>query len=429
MEGPDPFPILLRASLLLGLVPGFGLGLILLLSVALRLSLPLDWLALVQVHGQVQAVGFVALFIFGAATVLVPRFLASPLRRPGLSIAGGLGLATGLVLRSLAQPAPPSPVWSVALGLSAVLELGGLLLYAAPLLGALRVSVQPRGLWQAFLGTAFASLFAALVLNAVAVAWLIGQGQRLVPVRLDEAILHLELWGFAVPVILVVSLRIIPRFLLLRPPVEAAIVPILGAYACGVALVSLAWLVPDGSSLAARSALVAGWALMLAAAVAWVAAVRLYEPAVRPSGMPHVTYPTRWWVRAAYVWLPGAALLGLALAIRPLLGGSVALLTEASAQRHALAMGFVAVMIVTMAARILPVYSGWALYRPRLVSLMTGLLLVGAVLRVGGELVGGYADWAAPLLALGGTLGVLGFILFAATVWPTLGRESVPPRP
>ena len=38
------------------------------------------------------------------------------------------------------------------------------------------------------------------------------------------------------------------------------------------------------------------------------------------------------------------------------------------------------------------------------------------------ELAGGYAGVFGPITGLGGVLGTLGFLLFAATLWPTLGR-------
>src|SRR2546429_10000478 len=65
-----PFETLARASLVLGTVAGFGLGLLLMLPVAFRVPLELPWLPLAQVHGQVQVLGFTALFIFAVGTVL-----------------------------------------------------------------------------------------------------------------------------------------------------------------------------------------------------------------------------------------------------------------------------------------------------------------------------------------------------------------------
>ncbi len=75
-------------------------------------------------------------------------------------------------------------------------------------------------------------------------------------------------------------------------------------------------------------------------AVAYLVALRLFEPAARPSGTPHITNPTRLWVRLAAAWLAVSVGMGLLFAAREALRDAPASFLEASAQRHALAMGF-----------------------------------------------------------------------------------------
>jgi uncharacterized membrane protein len=101
--------------------------------------------------------------------------------------------------------------------------------------------------------------------------------------------------------------------------------------------------------------------------------------------------------------------------------------TEWSAGRHASAQGFLLVVMVMMAARLLPVYaSDAAAHRLRL-EVAVDLLLVGALLRVGAELLGGYAGVAGPLTALGGAASVGGFVIFAVGLLGAVGRATVPP--
>ena len=75
-----------------------------------------------------------------------------------------------------------------------------------------------------------------------------------------------------------------------------------------------------------------------------------------------------------------------------------------------------------MAARILPGYSGRMMRQPRLLSAMMWTLLIGAVLRFVAELFGGYGLGWGALVALGGTLGVVAFIVFAVGLWRASGR-------
>ena len=424
-----PFETLARASLVLGTLAGFSLGLLLLLLVAFRLPLDLPWLPLAQVHGQVQTLGFAGLFIFAVGTVIFPRFLAAPDWDARQAELGGLLLAAGVALRAATQPLDSSAARSVGLLLSGLLELAGPLLFAGALVRGCRRSVQPFGVWQLALGIGFGSLMLALLLNLWAVLRLALDGASIVPPALDEAIVYLEVRGFIVGVGLAVSLRIFPQFLLLRPARATAFAWLLPSYAVGIVMTELGWLTLElwpTERLPAAAARATGDTLALLALVGFVLALRLYEPAARESGRPHITNPTRLWFRLAYAWLLGSTLLHAALSLREELGGPAAGFTELSAARHALTMGFLVVLLVGMASRILPGYSGWALQHPRFLGWTIGLLLAGAAVRVGGELAGGYVGLFGPLTGLGGVLGTLGFLLFAASLWPALGHLPAP---
>ena len=78
--------------------------------------------------------------------------------------------------------------------------------------------------------------------------------------------------------------------------------------------------------------------------------------------------------------------------------------------------------MVSMASRLLPIYSADVLRRRLLLEITVDVLLVAAFVRVGAELIGGYQAVAGPLVALGGVLGVAGFAVFAAGMWSSLAR-------
>jgi hypothetical protein len=415
----NPHPLLIRASLALALVFGFSLGLYLVIGFAFDLPLAATTPALMQVHGQVQALGFVTMFIIAVGVQLFPRFHASRLDRPRLVSIGGLTLGLGIVLRAVAQPALPGP-WAraAALAASGFLELVGVVLAVYAFARVIGSSVQPRrgGFAAVLPATLGLSLLGALVLNVV-LCLNLAQGGLVVPSPQDEALVHLELWGFASTMVLAVSGRIFPRFLLLQDTREwllpyALVLWAIGSLGVPVVLVAL----PSVASLHAVTALA-----QLAGAVLFVVALRLYERPLRASGMPHVTYPTRRWIRVAFVLMLASATAEFALALAESLG-TPATLTQLSASRHALAQGLLLPMIVLMAARILPGYSGEMMRRPHLLSLLMWTLLIGAGLRFVAELFGGYdVGWGA-LVALGGTFGVVAFVVFAVGLWQTTGR-------
>src|SRR4051812_42755277 len=123
-----PYSLLMSLSLALALSGGFGLGLYLLLSIGFKLPLPAGTPALIQVHGQVQALGFVMMFIMAVGVQIIPRFHSSSLDRPRLVSIGGVMLGAGVVLRALSQPFSPSLPRNTGLILGALLTLIGVLL-------------------------------------------------------------------------------------------------------------------------------------------------------------------------------------------------------------------------------------------------------------------------------------------------------------
>jgi hypothetical protein len=66
-----------------------------------------------------------------------------------------------------------------------------------------------------------------------------------------------------------------------------------------------------------------------------------------------------------------------------------------------------------MAARLLPIFSANVLKHRLRLEITADLLLVGALVRVVAEAIGGYGPLAGPLVGVGGTLGVAGFAMFA----------------
>ncbi|MBX6771505.1 MAG: hypothetical protein IRY83_07250 [Chloroflexi bacterium] len=428
IAGPHPTTVLIRLSLLLGATAGFSLGLVLLGAVVLGQASAVPWAALAQVHGQVQAIGFVALFILGTAAQLLPGFLACPLTRPGRVTLGGGLIAGAMVVRAVAQPLWPGPARVALLWASAAGEVVGFALCLVVYAELARQTIQPLDRWRELAAAGFGFLVVSLIVNTAAIAWLAG-GAPVVPGMLDAALVQLQLAGFVVFLVFGVSRKILPRFLLLRPPNDRLISAGGIAYGSGVALVAAGWLMASVSLpdwVGSGASAVGVW-LQLMGTILYLGGLRLYEPPVRPSGAPAVTDPARRWIRIAFIWLIVADLLALIPATRAFLGGPSVGFYELTAERHALAQGFIVTIIIAYASRILPGFSAWAIQHPRTVALIVALVTAGAVVRVIGELLTAWITPAGETVAgAGGALGVAGFLLFAAFLFRTIGRI---PRP
>jgi hypothetical protein len=421
----DPYGVLLRTAVVVGWLPGFSLGLVLLLELALLQRLGAGWWPHAQTHAHAQIYGFAGLFFFGVATQILPRFLGHPLTGRGTISAGGLLLGASLIARLSVQPFASGTLRDAALLAAAWIGMLGGALIVVVFARAVVASARPRERWQLLLGLGLLSW----ALGMLAVFWstvALAQGQMLIPQPIQELALHLGLWGFIVPVTLAVSLRAFPNLLLLRPGPVLAQRGAIAVYIVGFASVALTWFAQAAFIITvdiAAGPRAAGWLAMALGGGLLVWSLRVYEPPSRASQAPHITEPTRLWFRLAAGYLLLALIGSVYFSIREAVFSAPASALEMSATRHALAMGYLMPLIVGMAGRILPEHSGDMTRRSRELAAMVWLWLVGAGLRVAGELWSGYAGPGAVLMSVGATLAFFGFAWFSIRLWASIGRR------
>jgi hypothetical protein len=151
-----------------------------------------------------------------------------------------------------------------------------------------------------------------------------------------------------------------------------------------------------------------------------VYALRLLEPAARPAKVKgvHTSFPV--FVRLAYIWALVAGTLGIWAASvqnsRGIWGAS----------RHALTVGFLAVMVFTIGQRVLPAFSGMRLlFSTKLMFIATLFLAVGCLLRVSSEILA-YQGWlrsAWAWLPVSAITEMTAVTLFAANLLVTFVRR------
>ncbi|MFN0070084.1 MAG: hypothetical protein ACKVVP_01170 [Chloroflexota bacterium] len=421
----DPYAVLLRTAIVIGWLPGFTLGLLLMLELAVLRQAGMGWWPHAQTHAHAQIYGFVGLFFFGVATQILPRFLSQPLVGRGWLSLGALLLGASLLGRLSIQPFGASALRNGLLIAVAWTGLVGAALIVGVFARTAVLSARPPERWQALLLLGFISWLG----GALASFWgtmSLAQGQMLVAQPVNELVLFLGLWGFATPATMAVGIRVFPNFLLLQSPRDRAQVISIGIYAAGVAVMSSSWLIQVASieALAICQLLrFIGWLLLAGGGSGFLWSLRVFESPARESVSPHITLPTRLWFRIAYGYLFAALMLGMVFAAREWLGGPPASSTEMSAQRHTLAMGYLMPLIIGMAGRILPEFSGEMTRHPRVLASLVWLWIVGAALRVGGELWSGYTGPGMVFMTIGATLAFTGFAWFSVRLWLAIGRR------
>src|SRR6185312_14566169 len=214
---------------------------------------------------------------------------------------------------------------------------------------------------------------------------------------LDQPFLVLQTWGVLVVFVWGFSAKWLPTFLGLRSTRTKLL---LAAVALNTAGVVAAFV----------SATVIATILLLAGILVAIVALRIAESSERPAKIKgvHSTFPA--FVRIAYAWACIAGALGIwaALARNPqgIWGAS----------RHALTVGFLAMMVFAIGQRVLPAFSGMRLlFSPRLMLAALALLALGCTLRVSCEALAyqGFAAWAWALLPVSAVIELSAVLAFA----------------
>ena len=364
-----------------------------------------SWL---QAHGHAQVFGWVGSFILGIGYYSVPKFrnLAKP--SFGLAWACWIAWTLGVAARWFANVYQWQ--WRSLLPISAALELAAFLIFfravsqhtpdASP-----KNRLEP---WIWVVVTGSLGLLASLAFNLGACIELArhSSGPAL-PHALDQRFLVLIAWGFLVPFVWGFSSKWLPVFLGLKPLRPSLLFVALAMNLTGIVL-TFAGYGDQATPL-----------FVLAVAFA-IAALRIFEPALRRPKTRGVHFTFPFFIRVAYAWLLVAALLGVAAALWDSSGGIW------GASRHALTVGFIAVMVLCIGQRVLPAFAGMRLlWSTRLMFAGLLLLTVGCTIRVSAEMLAyqGYAHSAWALLPGSAMLELAGITAFAANMFATFFLE------
>ena len=413
---PRVFVPFFIGSLLLTLTFGATLGMINLARLTAGWGLGVLPRPSVWAHGYVQVFGFMALFIMGVAYHVIPRFVGGTLQHARLvpwsfwlQLCGVVAVAAGFFHDGvLTRPLWIGGATSILIA-SAIfcLVILSTMVSGAPAREPFRPWIR-AGAWWLVIASALA-LVAAI---AGDVSW------------------HRVLWtaalsGFITSWIFGVGRRILPIFLGCRPRWGRLEYGVFLAYQLGTAAWVLgAWQQPDWPLLSALRAF--GAVLLIGSVAAYTACLGLFA-----SGGPllgcAVRSPQSGWekyVFAAWGWLVTSLILGPgAAAVRTLTNGAESSLIYDFA-RHALGFGFAAQMVLGVASRVVPNFTGKPLWSPRARDVAFYLINASMAIRAL-EVPIAFGVWtdAWNLIAWSGPFGVLAMILFAVNIVFTVRQQ------
>ena len=398
----------ISTGLLFMLLPGTFLGVWNLLAISSHRAADSVSPAWIQAHGHAQIFGWIGTFILGIGFYSIPK-----LRRLNSfalsSVWSSWALWTiGVTLRWLTSVYQWE--WRAFLPLSAILELAAFAIFFRTVSGH---RPQESGktkleVWVFVVIAGSVGLLLTLLVNFGVTLFLAVRGTSAeIPADFDQRFLVLQTWGFLVPFVWGFSAKWLPVFLGLRPVRGRILLLAVALNSAGV-LVAFA-----GSMMAASLLLILGL-------ITAVYSLRLLETPAHPAKVKgvHTSFPV--FVRLAYVWALVAASLGIWAASvqnpRGIWGAS----------RHALTVGFLAMMVFAIGQRVLPAFSGMrVLFSTKLMFVAALLLAVGCLLRVSSEILAyqGLTLSAWSWLSVSAITEMTAVTLFAANLIVTFARR------
>lgn len=403
---------LLMAYVTTGLVfmlfPGTLLGVWNLLEISGRGSAGLVSPARLEAHGHAQVFGWIGSFLLGIGLYSIPKLRGEARQAIRAAWVCWALWTMGVALRWSATVYLWE--WRLLLPLSGVLELAAFLIFFRIISehrprNPARQGLQP---WVWAVLTATIGFLAVVGTNVAGSLYVSLRGDSpAFPHRFDQRYLALMGWGFLVPFVWGFSAKWLGVFLGLKALRTRVLLGALAVNSSGVVLAIAGELGP------------ATWAFVLGTALA-IVAIRVFEPGDVPAKTKgvHVSFPV--FVRVAYVWLLVATLLGVGASIWDTSGGIW------GASRHALTVGFISVMVLSIGPRILPAFAGMRLlWSTKLMFAALLLLSLGCTLRVFSELLAyqGYAAWAWSVLPGSALLELAGLTAFAVNILGTFLLE------
>ena len=394
----------ITSGLLFMLFPGTLLGVWNLLQISGRESVGLISPAWLQAHGHAQVFGWIGSFLLGIGFYSIPK-LRGEARATIRSAWFCWALWTiGVALRWSSTVYLWN--WRVLLPTSGILELVAFLFFFRAVSQHRPESSAKRGMepWVWVVMTATLGFLAALIGNlAGSISVALHGASPAFPHPFDQRYLALFGWGFLVPFVWGFSAKWMQVFLGLKPLREKALLGTLLVNTAGVILALLGMIST------------AVW-IFTTAVILSIVAIRIFEPGLQEPKTRGIHTSLPFFIRMAYAWLLAAALLGVAANFWDTSGGIW------GASRHALTVGFISVMVLSVGQRILPAFAGMRLlWSPRLMFGGLLLLTLGCSLRVSCEVLAyqGYANWAWEVLPFSALLELGGLTLFAVNILGT----------
>lgn len=386
--------------------------------------------AMLEAHGHTQVYGWVGLFIMGISYFALPRFWSTTLYKALFAHMSFFPMVIGISLvflsRHLLLLGDYLPFRAMGI-LGSLVETVAIVLLIYILVKTYR-SAQGRQfeVYEGYFFAGYAWFFLQALILLGTMVYLARIGSNTIPKPVEQPLLHLQIMGFACMIILGILTKTLPIFLGIREPNRT--VNLLVFFLLNISIflrvtsLTLKELFPL-NPLFSQSFLLAGCLEGLAVLVFFYN-LKLHRIGELESGVPRKEF--RKFIKAALFWFFVAEMGLLTFNLYQFTTGQEVSYAMFGAYRHAIFVGFISMMIVGCASKMIPMSLGTQLYSYRALFWTFVFLNLGNTLRVVCQPLA--VDYHMNTLFL--PMGLSGFLEYAAlclfgyNVWKTVAQRQ-----
>ncbi len=436
-----------KAGVVVVLSAGAVWGAILLLRIAANHAFTAISIHDINAHGHAQIFGWVGLFVMGFAYQAFPRMRHTNLWRPDLANLSFYLMVFGVFARAVGEPLYQMPILRELALCAGIAELAAIGLFVTILLNTILRSGKPLERNDPY-------IFAALAFFFLQAIYDLGLLYATTAAPTHEALLaiiatyqaplrDLQIHGFAMLMILGVGIRMFPPLFGLAAPGQKLVRNSFYLLLVGILGEAGFFVLMRGSGDYRWAAPMYGAMLLLAGAS--IALTLRWGLLARPTERDRSTK----FVRTAVAWLhtsmlmlvfapvymrvilPGAAHLSASGQDAATIGFSHAYY---GAVRHAITVGFISLMILGMAAKVVPTLNGVDIRGLRKLWLPFAFVNIGCLMRVAFQIGTDFQEAAYPIAGISGLFEVTGIAVWGVHLWRIMNgwkpaEQAVEERP
>ena len=422
-----------KAGIVLTLSAGAFWGALLLLQIGLSQKFTAVSIFDINAHGHAQIFGWVGLFVMGFAYQAFPRFRQTSLWKPGLAIVSFYLMLSGIVLRVVAEPLHIYwPFFWVGL-LASCLEMTAIAIFVIIISRTIRHSQKPLSSYEYYIAAALSWFvlqglldFFHLYMTTAALS----REELLRQVSSWQAPLRdLQIHGFALTMILGVSQRFMHGIYGFPEIPRRRSLSLLLTLTVAVAGESVFFVLFRHTGQHSYAGLMYGAMLMLAISVAalthpWWRGLWGTPESLDPDAAADRSDRSFKFIRAAYAWLFVSLGMLLFVPFYNLLTGQTFSHAFYGATRHAITVGFISLMILGVAAKVVPVLNGVDARKLSQLWLPFILVNLGCGLRVSLQVLTDLIPGAFRLIGLSGILELAGIATWGVGLWRVMNATK-----